>query len=1154
MSEIYLKSLTLKGFKSFATATNLIFEPGITCVVGPNGSGKSNVVDALAWVMGEQGVKTLRGGKMEDVIFAGTATRGPLGRAEVQLTIDNSDGALPIEYSEVTISRTLFRNGASEYAINGEQCRLLDLQELLSDTGLGREMHVIVGQGQLDTVLKATAVERRSFIEEAAGILKYRRRKEKTERKLEAMQANLTRLTDLSSELRRQLKPLGRQAEIAQQAQQIAAIQREIRSKLYRLQAGELTEELELLSGNETQRKSDLSMLIQQLDATRSSVNQLEANLISPELEGLREKLHKIEGMGQRLRSLENLATSKLSLLQAQTDASPEAELLELERQLGGVQAERDASETELGRLTAVLADAEQRKKAAEEALAAFDAESLRRRLASEAAQNERAALEAAVQVAETRLAGAQVQLSNLEARLAEVTGLAATKASDFESLGKALGDGASDELRRSYEAAQAAEQTAVKKLDENRDRLHSLQRERDAASARHAALNLTLDQVDGVKSLAAAKFDGLVGLLADELKIEPGFEAAVATALGSLSNAVLAKTRGQAISALRFLKDQGAGRVEFVIASESVAARPRSAAGDLVPASSVVVGPEIVRNILDGYLIAESLEVAEQAIANGKTDQLPVITRDGDLVSRSLIRGGGNAQPSTIELVSERDKANQELSRLSDLIKKAELALEDQRSALEAAKSVTKSALAQLQEHDAELAARAERVGQLRAQVDAAEADRERVIGEISVVREAIAALQAELQQATSALAAAPSVVAVQIDESLRSELVAVVDQARQAELQVRIDIGTQQERVAGRNAELANLTGRIKEAGAAIERERLAAAARRQQTADAKWLLELIPGLEGVISLTQQHTQSAKDHLEQERAEQVVRLKQLRTDYQALEARQASINRDAQDMEIRIHELKLMLANLAEKVMSDLGLTVDNLLAEVEQPTEDSSDLERELRTVESKIAQLGQFNPLALEEFRALEDRHKYLNEQLDDLEKARADLRGIIRDLDARMQQVFHEAFLDTQREFELIFPILFPGGSGSISLTDPSDLLNTGVEVSVRPVGKRIERMSLLSGGERSLAAVALLIAIFKARPSPFYVLDEVEAALDDANLGRLLEVIETLRDSSQLIIVTHQKRTMEIADALYGVSMRQDGISAVVGERLERAS
>lgn len=1153
MSEIYLKSLTLKGFKSFATATNLVFEPGITCVVGPNGSGKSNVVDALAWVMGEQGVKTLRGGKMEDVIFAGTATRGPLGRAEVQLTIDNSDGALPIEYTEVTISRTLFRNGASEYAINGEQCRLLDLQELLSDTGLGREMHVIVGQGQLDTVLKASAIERRSFIEEAAGILKYRRRKEKTERKLEAMQANLTRLTDLASELRRQLKPLGRQAEIAQQAQEIAAIQRELRSKLYRIQAGTLSEELDLLSGTEAQRKADLSMLIQQLDATRSSVNQLEAQLISPELEALREKLHKIEGLTQRLRSLENLAASKLTMLQAQSDASPQGELAALTAQATETQAERENAEAELEVLKLRLSDSEVVKRNAEGDLNAFDAEALRRRLASEESQKERAALEASVQVAESRLAGASEQLSALALRLAAATDLAIVKSADFETLGKSLGEDASDNLRQKYDAAQTAEQAAAKSLDEVRERLHALQRERDSASARHAALNLTLDQVDGVQTLSAAKFDGLLGLLADELEIESGYEAAVATALGSLANAVLAKTRGQAISALRFLKNQGAGRVEFVIAEPSVPARAKKLQKGLVLASAVASGPEFVRNILDGFWIADDLETAEAAIASGEVDQLPIITRDGDLISKSLIRGGGSGQPTTIELVTERDKADAELTRLGELIQRAESDLELQREALEKSKNATKSALSLLQEHDAELAARAERVGQLRAQVDAANADRDRVAAEMATVSEAIAALEVDLVSARQALESAPEPIAVQVDESRRTELAAAVESARQLELQVRIEIGAQQERLSAKNAELANLSGRIREANAAIEREKAAAESRARQLEEVATMLKLIPRLHAVTLAAQERTQADKDRLEQERAEQVVRLKQLRAEYQALESRQSAINRDAQDMEIRLHELKLMLTNLAEKVMGDLGLTVENLLSEIDAPAESSSELERELRSIESKIAQLGQFNPLALEEFKALEERHKYLNEQLDDLEKARADLRGIIRDLDARMQQVFHEAFLDTQREFEAIFPVLFPGGSGSLSLTDSGDLLNTGVEVSVRPVGKRIERMSLLSGGERSLAAVALLIAIFKARPSPFYVLDEVEAALDDANLGRLLEVIETLRENSQLIIVTHQKRTMEIADALYGVSMRQDGISAVVGERMERA-
>src|SRR4051812_41892822 len=318
---LHLKSLTLKGFKSFAQPTVFAFEPGVTCVVGPNGSGKSNVVDALAWVMGEQGAKTLRGGKMEDVIFAGTATRGPLGRAEVQLTIDNSDGALPIEYSEVTISRTLFRNGGSEYAINGQSCRLLDVQELLSDSGLGREMHVIVGQGQLDAVLRATPEDRRGFIEEAAGILKHRRRKEKTLRKLEAMQTNLTRLSDLAGEVRRQLKPLGHQAEIAREAQSIAAVVRDARARLLADEVVTLRRTLDDHGRTESERHSEQIVLQEQLEQKQLRRTRLEQAQVGDAVDAARSTAFALESVQERLRGLFTLANQRVALLGGQADA-----------------------------------------------------------------------------------------------------------------------------------------------------------------------------------------------------------------------------------------------------------------------------------------------------------------------------------------------------------------------------------------------------------------------------------------------------------------------------------------------------------------------------------------------------------------------------------------------------------------------------------------------------------------------------------------------------------------------------------------------------------------------------------------------------------------------------------------------------------------
>ena len=372
---MYLKSLTLKGFKSFATPTTFSFEPGVTCVVGPNGSGKSNVVDALAWVMGEQGAKTLRGGKMEDVIFAGTTTKGPLGRAEVLLTIDNTDGALPIDYTEVTISRTIYRNGGSEYAINGEGCRLLDVQELLSDSGLGREMHVIVGQGQLDSVLRATPEERRGFIEEAAGILKHRRRKEKTERKLEAMQVNLTRLSDLAGEVRRQLKPLSQQAETARQAQGIASVVRDAKSRLYAHELVGLVQAVEETAQTENDRKAERNILQSVLAENQVRLAELEAAQVSTQVDAARNLAYRFDSAAERLRGLLNMASQRVTLLSAQNQNSNLADPTQFEQQ--GAEAEAEVTKLELLvlDLRARLSEAEAARNVCRDALEAFDNE-----------------------------------------------------------------------------------------------------------------------------------------------------------------------------------------------------------------------------------------------------------------------------------------------------------------------------------------------------------------------------------------------------------------------------------------------------------------------------------------------------------------------------------------------------------------------------------------------------------------------------------------------------------------------------------------------------------------------------------------------------------------------------------------------------------
>ena len=1157
---MYLKSLTLKGFKSFAQPTTFAFEPGVTAVVGPNGSGKSNVVDALAWVMGEQGAKSLRGGKMEDVIFAGTSTKGPLGRAEVILTIDNTDGALPIDYTEVTISRTLFRNGGSEYAINGDACRLLDVQELLSDSGLGREMHVIVGQGQLDSVLRATPEERRGFIEEAAGILKHRRRKEKTQRKLEAMQANLTRLNDLAGEVRRQLKPLGQQAEVAREAQGIAATVRDAKARILAADITELHKALEETAKSEADRRGERNILQTLLTENTARLGHLEAAQVSTELDTARNLSYQFDSLAERLRSLLSIANQRVALLGSQADvagAQIDPSALEAE----AVAAETTGAELAVAveALKAALHEAELARSEARDVLEKFDNEVAEQNALISKFDLDKSRLANEAAVAESRLASKRDEVARHQSALAEAQERRSARQAEYEALDSQLqsDSGAKDAdngLEARYEGAQKAVSEAATKIELVREELHGAERERDSLSAKRSALNLMLEQKDGASELSAAGLRGIRGLVASHMKIQNGFETAIAAALGPLADALVADSREDGLAAIEHLKKADGGRVELIVAD--VDAKGKAGALPTVagarPAAEVVEAPSGVLALLADVVIVDDLESARALYKADKSAlKLVLITLDGDVLTESVIRGGSANKPSKLELIAERDGAEAKLAKVSKQIDDLKGELAQARSTEEAAKISAKDALAALNEHDATLAANAEKLGRLRVQVEASDAEVDRLSRVAEQAVASIAVAEEALAEAVAAHDKFASQERPALDLANRQTLSENLEQERQRELELRVDLGAAVERVRVEAERAKGLREQIAEAQEAIEKARVAAAAQAKQLASARRVLEALPILMNAVAESASQAKVRLHELEAARAHQNQELVRLRGETADIQMKLASLTQSVHDFEMNNHEKRLNLANLVTRANDELGLEQDVLLAEYAPDEEfNREEQTKRLRESERLFERLGKVNPLALEEFAALEQRHKFLTEQLADLTQTRKDLLQIIDELDTKMQTIFADAFEDTRKAFETVFPTLFPGGTGSIFLTNPDDMLTTGLEVTVKPAGKRIERLSLLSGGERSLAAVALMVAIFKARPSPFYVMDEVEAALDDANLGRLLKIFEDLRSNSQLIIITHQKRTMEIADALYGVSMRQDGVSAVVGQRL----
>ncbi|ATL85773.1 AAA family ATPase [Streptomyces malaysiensis] len=1459
---MHLKSLTLRGFKSFASATTLRFEPGITCVVGPNGSGKSNVVDALSWVMGEQGAKSLRGGKMEDVIFAGTTGRPPLGRAEVSLTIDNTDGALPIDYAEVTITRIMFRNGGSEYQINGDTCRLLDIQELLSDSGIGREMHVIVGQGQLDGVLHADPTGRRAFIEEAAGVLKHRKRKEKALRKLDAMQANLARVQDLTDELRRQLKPLGRQAAVARRA---AVIQADLRDARLRLLADDLVTLREALRAEiadeaELKRRKETAETELRTAQQREAALEEQVRRLAPRLRDAQQTWYELSQLAERVRGTISLADARVkSATSAPGEERRGRDPEDMEREAARIREQEAELEAALEAASRALDDTVEHRAELERSLAQ---EERRLKDVARAIADRReglARLQGQVNAARGRAGSARAEIERLAASRDEAQTRATAAQEEYEQL-KAEVDGldADDaELAERHEAAKRELAEAEAALSAAREAATGAERERAATSARHDALALGLRRKDGTGALLAAadRLSGLLGPAAELLTVTPGFEVPVAAALGAAADAIAVTGPRAAAEAIRLLRADDAGRAALLLTtpdaegeepssanlavppsatpepggpcepapggalvsgtraegaarsepdqgpaprSTATPAAPRALVGpfepDSVPgaaetptagagspaaegstgtadgaaavpgtrspdgpvaesygsdegpwpggasepggpgapqavadaagaspgtaegaaavpgtrvpgadsvgrddpaagagspagapegatgtaegaaavpgtrapgaesagqggteavsgaggegrepltgfggvpaatepgatvaaaggASAAVVSARVpqpaggeaavpgdepggraaavealprvadlvdgpaallpaVRRLLGGMVVVGTLEEAEELLV--RRPELTAVTVEGDLLGAHFAQGGSAGAPTLLEVQASVDEAAAELERLA--VRCEELA-----GAQRAAKERRGECLALVEElagrrsaADREKSRVAQSLGRLAGQARGAAGEAERSAAAVARAEEALERATEEAEELAERLAVAEEENAAgeggveEPDTSVRDRLAADGANARQTEMEARLQVRTHEERVKG-------LAGRADalDRGARAEREARARAEERRArlrheaevaSAVAAGARQLLAHVE--VSLVR--AERERDAAERAKADRERELDAARGHGRDLKSELDKLTDSVHRGEVLGAEKRMRIEQLESKALEELGVEPAGLIAEYgpdqlvppsppaegevlpedpEHPRNQPvryvrAQQEKRLKAAERAYQQLGKVNPLALEEFAALEERHQFLSEQLEDLKKTRADLLQVVKEVDERVEQVFTEAYRDTAREFEGVFSRLFPGGEGRLVLTDPDNMLTTGVDVEARPPGKKVKRLSLLSGGERSLTAVALLVSIFKARPSPFYVMDEVEAALDDTNLQRLIRIMQELQEASQLIVITHQKRTMEVADALYGVSMQGDGVSKVISQRL----
>ncbi len=1178
---MHLKTLTLRGFKSFASTTTLALQPGITCVVGPNGSGKSNVVDALAWVMGEQGARALRGSNMADVIFAGTSGRAALGRAQVDLTIDNADGLLDIEYSEVTISRTLFRGGGSEYSINGSPVRLLDVQELLSDTGMGRQMHVIVGQGQLDAILSSTPEERRGFIEEAAGVLKHRRRKERALKKLADMDANLVRVLDLTAEIHRQLKPLARQARIARRA---SLIQARVRDAKARLLADDLASALSRLAALEASDESAAqrrATLEAQIAASRVSLSSLEEaeRSSSPALEQASADWQSLTTLTERLRGTLMAATQKVAL-RATPEPPPAGEdpdVLDERARVAGTEDAALAGQVEVAR--SALTSATRAREAAEDTDEAASRELARVNRVIADHREKVARLTGDVSTAASRLEaaraeaerawsayqGAQERAAAAEAAVPGAAGSAADSAFDKDGLSTDSSGGAG----RAHAEASARRDAARARVDELLGVEREARAERARWEARRDALEQLLAPEDGTSELLGKP--GVLGQVAPLLRITPGYEDAVAAALAPFADAVVVDSLARGMGELDAARAAGRSLRLVVAPGDQARAEETLRTGEATASSPVAASPGALgaAELPEGAAWLRSVVTCE----GGAMGVRAVVTPGGDVLRAWSVEGGRQASSvlsvrADFEQASVRAKdAGARMDAVSEELAHANVQLD--RCIKEA-----NEALKALRAEDAQRAKEAQELAraQSAAQAARAEAERARDVArradeQVEWAREQDVAARARLERADS-VGSPESLEDAQARADAASR---AARQARETENEARLSLRTledQSRRAAARARSLRQ--------AAAAEREERARYARREAVRQTE--LATASDVEAAARIALEAAERAlsraaaeRDRLSERRLRVSREVSDARRALDRMSAELADAMNSANQGKIAVEQTRVRVEDLQRRALEELSLEPEQLIAEfgpevmVPVLPLDSDDVEkaeaaepraymraeqeRALATAQKDLEKLGRVNPLALEEHEALAARHKFLVDQVQDLKASKADLLCIVQDVDRLVQEAFTAAFAETRKQFEHVFGVLFPGGQGDLVLTDPEDMLTTGIEIEARPAGKKVKRLSLLSGGERSLAAIAFLVAIFKARPSPFYVMDEVEAALDDMNLTRLLTIFKELQETSQLIVITHQKRTMEIADALYGVTMR-DGITRVVSQRL----
>lgn len=1124
-------------------------------VVGPNGSGKSNIVDAIIWVLGEQGPASLRGGKMEDVIFGGSALRPPLGMADVQLTIDNSARLLPVEFAEVSIARTLFRSGDSEYRLNGSPCRLLDIQELLSDAGVGREQHTIVGQGRLDQVLGADPLQMRGFIEDAAGVGKHRRRKERALRKIQSSETNLEHLSDLLAEIRRQLRPLRQQAEMATRHVHLSEELTRARVVSTVRQLARIREELGPHESSQREEETiakEAELVALDLKLEEVHHRRLEAAALSARH---REIQWKLTASRDRLATLGRFAQERRRTIRAElafdSEAVVQARLEELQAQLEELQAalpeavrleELESTARDQSRLA--WEAAREQLRVGEEAMAEV------RRAQSESGI-EAAGLSRDLQSVSASIRAAEIDRKRIFDRID-----AAEERRDKAQAGLEAGAGGLVELESRSEPLTArllaaeAERTELEELRAGLlEEIRSLEKQaavhRARAGARAAAESSRAPRIDGLRALPGA------ALLSELLELKPGHRRALEALVGPVDGVVVVPDRE---SAERILEAHGPDdAITVVIAGNS--SQPVAGAEPLL-SEVKILRPEAEAALADVYL-ADSLSQALRLAARHR--HAAFVTAEGALAMGGFVsRGSAEIADAVMRCEREIAVAKQAMAEMEERVAEARRRLDRTR--------------AELRAHEVSLARATEAQWARERQVQTLATEIAHLEETLHAGESGLQALTERAESIARQISALRSAAAINESEVARVraeqfELQAAYEEASRLAEEARVRWGIAQERKRQLSERIEKVRGSLSSVNAGLKSlgERQAALTAAQELAGsvaaiAGLLTEKTAAWPDEAELSYRISLTAVNELDQKiaglqqaRHNAAKELEELR-----ILARQEDLGRSELKVRQKILEAKLadelnvdpeqMLERLAEQIVLPEGVQPEDPLERLASMSDDV--LKRRQIRLERELEQMGNVNPLAAREAEALAEREEFLSTQMADVRASRKDLRQIIENVDEKIKVLFSEAFEDVAAEYERLFKVLFPKGNGKLKLTDPTEILETGVEVEASPSGRSLKRLSLLSGGERALSALALLFAIFKARPSPFYILDEVEAALDDVNLQRFLGLLDGFRGTSQLLVVSHQKRTMEVADVLYGVAIRPDGVSKVISERL----